>query len=661
MERSGTDFLGKRDCGIELSNLSSSGGTPAKRRSADFPDNRVLTFQEEMLGEEILDIGELAELDELMKEFDDIQNEVDESSLFQSFSKTRSTLRAVCVTAFIPKGDAFQLTDIAYQDFKDFKESTQECAAKDKNIAGYHIMVGLPYLRTFAKSKGFEMKGKIGLQREDFGAATTLFHVGDNLGTYEHSVHHFLFFLGWLMSPSGFCADYNESLENTGIMCRKQMFHNPPFRGALSVAWSMEGFDQFRLDGVNTKTHFHAIIKFNKVINPMQFNHFKKAAITMIGSDITIAPFRVYHQIKYIFKEKALHGLTRISGEAGVSALVISQGAYDFDNLMSSDPYPCSLCEKNTVESRANFAETIGYDVESANYYFDHHHEMFTRYFKNMDAFNSYLSGLKGPGVLYKRLRVASEYRVTLLTRQLRYHFESEDQWGPLLSWLMSRLIQEQNRFPVITTKIIPWIRVNCLGDKSQEHQTFRGIFALGGKGSSGKTTLAQKLHRGVCMPFENIEFGRTIGRGKFTDISLINFYDEAPVNGTQYGSMPEVDILLNFAALEAAPSKLYSSNSEHAQIRCIMVASASLTGNPPSKAALTKHLTKNGKNIVHSDTIDQEYENFITMTKRRLFLHRFNDANDFLVPYHTFFYGHEVNLEVTPKTYKIPFGKLYE
>ena len=195
MERSGTDFLGKRDCGIELSNLSSSGGTPAKRRSADFPDNRVLTFQEEMLGEEILDIGELAELDELMKEFDDIQNEVDESSLFQSFSKTRSTLRAVCVTAFIPKGDAFQLTDIAYQDFKDFKESTQECAAKDKNIAGYHIMVGLPYLRTFAKSKGFEMKGKIGLQREDFGAATTLFHVGDNLGTYEHSVHHFLFFL----------------------------------------------------------------------------------------------------------------------------------------------------------------------------------------------------------------------------------------------------------------------------------------------------------------------------------------------------------------------------------------------------------------------------------------------------------------------------------
>lgn len=666
MDEFGTEFLNKRSLS-GISDLDSS-GTPGKRRYPEEVQSYAVITEEVEIAQ--FTPEERAELDELKMEMDRIDQDVLESSLFQKVSVAAKKIQPTINSAAFVQGDKLQLTDIVYNDFVKFAQDTAEVASEALNTAGYHIMVGVPFLRRFAKDNGFEVPGKIGLQCTEWESATTVFQVADGLPVFEHSVRQFLFFVGWLMSSTGFVADFNAQMDSAVFngghdKCKRLRFRNPPFNGNCSVAWSLEGLAKHSaLEGGINKMHFHAIVKFPKTLNGTQFNHFKQALITMLGSDITITPFRVIKQVKYIFKEKSVLGLSRFSGQMGNTQIVYSQDAYNFDNCMSSDFYSCCLCDSITEEKRVDFAEAIGYDMETAQYYFDHDNALFTRYFKNMDAFKAYLASdqMKLKGVSFRRLKSSIQYRLKLLARQLFLHLGDAQLADRVLREIIKLFIVEQRSYAFIGNVIQPWIKANSAADMVNEHQTYRGIFALGGVGSSGKTTIATKIHRGVCMPFENVEFGRTIGRGKFTDISLVNFYDEAPVNGSNYAvRQQEVDILMDFAEFEGATSHLWSSNSAHSQIKCVMVASAALLGQPPTLSAFSKYKTKDGKRIISQLELAQAYQNFREMTERRFFLYRLSGPQEFLVPYYEYFYGVGVDLKSLPKTYQVPFGRLYE
>lgn len=531
------------------------------------------------------------------------------------------------------------------------------------NKHGYHVIIGADALqRFFSRNRDLEMVAGSSTLVTMFGGEQTL----KSRGLMMH-IQRFLTWLTFVSSP-GFTRMYKKILEqeiehrtnqlmqdkidvqtdHVLQMLESKMKVQIVLSPSHSYLWSMEGASKFTSPDTLKYLHFHLIICHNASINEKRFNFVESALKKVFESDITIRGLMSHYQILYIFKERFCVGLTKVTtpipGHA--SAKLVSIKCWNTTPEFFADLIErvgtfgirngnigavCVLCNQVPESARNLLGCRYGWDYKLTTNLFDSEDPEFLSAFKSVKDYEKYVSHQQEyAGFCTMKLRSMVSLRSTMLSNYFAMYGVDPDETAICVNMILrsfNAFIGSLNdRQRLLYDQIIAWITTNILNSDSS---TWKSILVLGGKGGSGKTTVATYLMRAIGARVISHTFDvKNPGREALTPENPIRFFDEAPAGPKNLTSR---NIFFEFQNFEKNQTALYSVNEKKKALEFMVCASATITGFPDQRYYLK----------YHGDQMDSEdYQVWLDQTSRRFRLYIFHGPESFLMPYSRFFSG---------------------
>jgi len=506
--------------------------------------------------------------------------------------------------------------------------ATSQTDSAKSNIRGFHMIFGRSMLNTV-------MKDVVGSYESTTGIFVKAMNMGFGPMVF---LTKFLNFLGWLSTPGGYLASAN--LRVDGQITRAMMAEDLPLEQHLTTLrqrvvpfgkypaffWAMEGIQAAKTHNNSHKIHYHVIVLLPSQINSKRANYITRGIVDYFGSEVTLRQLRSSNQLRYIFKEKTLGGVTIPTGREGKAEVVdILEDANKILSVIGDlSSLDCQFCADVVPIKMVDFLDSFGFDQNAASYYSKSKNSEFQKLFKDMNAFRAALEDLKAPSECYKRLQSAVNFNSKVLGRIL--YFEFGQVKAEIVIRLLNRLMDEFIAGNNLYRDIMDWIRQNLVDVKNGVCQTWRRVLCVGGPGGNGKTKLSRCIFSGIGEIWENHDFKKhNIDRGIHSAYSMLRFYDEAPV-----GKATGRDVYTNFIELEAPTSRLYKQNIESSACQFIFICNAQVQGLP----TFADFRQIKGQQVAESLNANQEYEIFRTMALRRFGFTYLHDLDNFLRPY---------------------------
>lgn len=470
-------------------------------------------------------------------------------------------------------------------------------AANQSSIIGYHMIFSVLSLTKWIKaiqSNDYNMPGQW---------SSNSICLTKNLDTLSSSgfwpaainaISHMPSFLSYICSDSfRECVSTELQALREKVTEKKQKdeltakIPKAPFiNREATFLWSLEGVTKALEFNDIKYLHFHVIIKYSMTISTARM-WAVVGAITnylpgfkMSPGSMTVTPLRSAFQIRYIFKEGVFSAHSVVYGRAGQSKFGHSHNRDSYSNLLwvdgGSDCYSCVLCSRWKPEDTYVLCGELGWNVDAISRVMSIGNEALVKFFTNTAGIAKYFeSHSSDKAFCTERVHKGSKFRFTQFFRAC-YGLGLQTNLSKKLFDKMANLMDEYIAADRILKIVQIWIYRNIVGAG-----TYRVNLAIGGPGGNGKTTLAKQLFAGLGQPYERTEFKPTqIGRAKHSAVSMMTFYDEAPVGVKDAAK----DIFMNFTALEAAGSRLYQANMNHKAVEFNMIASAKINGLPSFK-----------------------------------------------------------------------------
>lgn len=518
---------------------------------------------------------------------------------------------------------------------------------KDSNMSnpyGFHLMFGYQFIDSW------------NIDKRDYPGVAVVWG-GDMDSLAEFDSHQFRtiskkmpMFLGYLSSNSGLRNYIIQTMTDAGADI-KSLPQQSIINSDSSFYWSLEGWKEYKKTGDRNKLHYHVVALYPKTITSERAGRVISYVEASLPK-VTIRALRSSKQLRYIFKERFMYGCSWNSEMHGVFNAPRDVAEILIDNSSKTLAYfPCSICSSVSTNDRFSAGEMFGWDlavIEGVAVT-----APFTTAFKNIAEYKTWvetrstevdfcISRLRNSVAWRSKMLLSCLLAIGLSAVQARKAFIR-------IGELFDQFIRVGGASRTFKT-LNEWIRMNLKHD-AMNSQTFKVVLALGGWGGVGKTTLAQCLHRGAAMPFEQLQFARggAIGRGNYGGYSLIRFYDEV-VGGVNQRD----NIFSRFVQFEEPEKRLFKSNCLPLGVQFTIAASATITSLPTEK----EFLAIEGMKSAFNGTVKREYAKYLSQAKRRFkFLTLTDDI--FLTPYMKFFKASDYTSPLA-KTFERPQFVMY-
>lgn len=476
-----------------------------------------------------------------------------------------------------------------------------------------------------------------------------------------------------------------------------RMIHKPLFGSEeWSYVWSIEGLGKARETKKEGESgfadlkflHAHIIIVrrgFENSVNMRTAERCKNVLIEKFGSKITVVYVNSRNQLKYIGKEKLVVGSTLIVSPIYKPNLFFGDNLNEFrltkfpeiwnsffyalcahlygevvaaDGTMitsatvarNTGPNPCPICLEPSVEETMAFGHSFGWNREIATNLLQTKCSRFLACFPDQKGGTITTGGLKSfdnfvferdarvsccadraksiinskveffQNYLINGLGIDKDHALTIM-RIISCIFTS---WACPIQAPGAKVTSLQ----VLFAKIQTWIKTNF------EQTEFRCVFVLGGAGSTGKTTLAYDLVRGLGFsgPKKGDVFSpKGVGRNTYLATNLCRLYDDVHSGQT---SSAQNNVYFNFAAFESNETRLYQESIPRKAVEFNFCTSVEF-GFLPNYSEWAQWV-----GLKHANRRD--YDEFVSQIKRRFIQHRFDGPEDFLLPYSRFMLGQD-------------------
>lgn len=517
--------------------------------------------------------------------------------------------------------DEFSYADNkAYLDMKAYIETS--IAANETNPCGYHLIFPYKFISDWKCDRVFNSVSVVwGLDQEKVDKFDDT--------QFRMNCKKLPNFLAYLCSDSGFLLDVIAKMNDEGSTDVKPQ--QPILHPDTVFYWALEGYDASVQSENPNKLHYHVIALYPTTFNPKRAPIVRGYFFKYLNA-LTVSALRSPRQLTYIFKERFLFGACwRTEGVTAQFFSLKNDSDFVFDVSLKKSGYAvCAFCSQTSDLGYLKVGSSFGWDLSvlsSVSRTAD-----FIGVWKKPSDFTTMLEDKsEHPGFCSLRLRESFMWmskRVIMALVALGLSNNEAVEVMTSTAIIFTQFRRDSNCAGVFR-KLKEWITQNSHSDAGSK-KTFRVVLALGGEGGSGKTTLAQMLHRGISMPYEILKMGKEgqVGRGNHGGVSLIRFYDEVEGNSSSRQS-----IFARFTFFENAESRMFTPNVKTPAFQYNIAASANIE-RLPSQEDFVKI---EGAKSVYNGTIARDYQTYLYQAKRR-FLFVTLTPQTFIEPYLKFF-----------------------